>query len=127
MERLHVKPQATQQRKRFISTLINYMPGAWFTPSQNELIALYKQRYKMALDERKFDAALIFLNKILEVDPVNVEAKLGKAEIYHRYLSDYTRAVEHYQKVIRLTADRQEDQVHLRARDSLTEIMELLS
>lgn len=127
MERLHVKPQAVQQKKRLLSALLDYMPGAWFTPSQNELIALYKQRYKIALDERKFDSALIFLNKILEVDPLNAEAKLCKAEIYHRCLSDYTRAVEQYQKVIRLTADRQDDSVHLRARDSLSEIMELLS
>jgi tetratricopeptide (TPR) repeat protein len=81
----------------------------------------------MALDEHKFDAALIFLNKIIEVDPTNVEAKLLKAEIYHRYLNDYTRAVEHYNKVIRLTTGRNGDDVHLRARDSLSEIMELLS
>lgn len=127
MERLTIKPQASHTKKRLISSLIHYMPGAWFTPSSNELVALYKQRYKMALDERKFDAALIFLNKILEVDPLNLEAKLCKGEIYHRYLNDYTRAVEQYNKVIRLSADKQNEQVHLRARDSLSEIMELLS
>lgn len=127
MERLRIKSQPTETKRRLLSSLLTYMPGAWFTPSQNELITLYKQRYKMALEERKYDAALIFLNKILEVDPLNVEAKLCKGEIYHRHLNDYTRAVEQYKKVIRLTADRQQDAVHLRARDSLSEIMELLS
>jgi tetratricopeptide (TPR) repeat protein len=127
MERLTIKPQAAQTKKRLLSSIIHYMPGAWFTPSSNELVALYKQRYKMALEEHKYDAALIFLNKILEVDPANLEAKFCKGEIYHRHLNDYTRAVEQYRKIIRLTADRQEDAVHLRAKDSLTEIMEMLS
>jgi tetratricopeptide (TPR) repeat protein len=101
------------------------MPGAWLSPSQDELIAVYRQRYRMALEERKFDAALIFLNKIIEVDPNNLEAKLSKADIYHYHLNDLGRAVEQYRKVIRLS-DRDGD-CRSRAEDSLSEIMELLS
>jgi tetratricopeptide (TPR) repeat protein len=103
------------------------MPGAWLTPSPNELVAVYRQRYQLALQDEKYDTALIFLNKILEVDPMNLEAKFSKAEIYHRYLRDYTRAVDQYSKLVRLTADHQDDAIHLRARDSLSEIMEMLS
>ena len=40
----------------------------------NELISLYRLRYRMALEEQKYDTAMIFLNKIIELDPVNVEA-----------------------------------------------------
>jgi tetratricopeptide (TPR) repeat protein len=127
MERLPVRPSAAQTKKRLINTLLNYMPGAWFSPSQNDLIALYRQRYRMALDEKKYDIALIFLNKILEVDPINLEAKYCKGEIYHRHLNDYGRAVEQYKKVIRLSDREAEEDFHLRAEESLCEIMEMLS
>lgn len=127
MERLRVKRQTSPTKGRLLSALLTYMPGAWISPSQNELVAVYRQRYRMAVEEAKYDTALIFLNKIIEVDPHNIEAKLCKAEIYHRYLKDYGRAVEQYNKVIRLTADGAEGDLHSRARNSLAEIMELLS
>ncbi|HEY2830535.1 MAG TPA: hypothetical protein VGJ88_10500, partial [Thermoanaerobaculia bacterium] len=84
-------------------------------------------RYRIALEESRFDTAMIFLNKILELDPINVEAKLCKGEIYHRCLGDYERAIEQYSKVIRLTSDRQNETVHIRARARMAEIMEMLS
>lgn len=128
MERLPVRAQGAEQtKKRLLSTLLTYMPGAWVSPSQNDLVALYRQRYRMALEEKKFDIALIFLNKILEVDPLNLEAKLCKGEIYHRHLNDYTRAVEQYKKVIGLTNGDERSDANVRARNSLSEIMELLS
>jgi tetratricopeptide (TPR) repeat protein len=81
----------------------------------------------MAMDEKKYDTAMIFLNKILEVDPMNVEAKLCKGDIYHRALGDYPKAIELYNKVIRLTSDGQNEMIHLKARAAMSEIMELLS
>jgi tetratricopeptide (TPR) repeat protein len=84
-------------------------------------------RYRMAMDEGKYDTALIFLNKILEVEPLNLEAKIGLGEIFHLHLHDYTRAVEQYNKVIKLTARNPENELHARARASMTEILELLS
>lgn len=121
-QRLEVK-----RSNRFVSAIQTYLPGAWIAPKENELISLYRLRYKMALEEQKYDTALIFLNKILELDPVNVEAKLCKGDIYHRHLQDYAKAIEQYNKVIRLTHDRREDAVHLRAREAMAEIMEMLS
>lgn len=110
-----------------MSTLLTYLPGAWIDPNNSELIALYRLRYRMALEEEKYDAAMIFLNKILELDPLNAEAKLSKGEIYHRYLLDYTQAIDHYNKVIRLTANGGDEQTHSRARAAMSEIMEMLS
>lgn len=81
----------------------------------------------MALDERKYDAALIFLNKILELDPLNAEASLCKGEIYHRCLQDYAKAIEQYKKVLRTTSEKESASVHVRARAAMAEIMELLS
>jgi tetratricopeptide (TPR) repeat protein len=126
MERSQIKP-AVDTKGRLMTTLLNYMPGAWFTPTNTDLIVVYRQRYQMALEDGKYDIAMIFLNKILEVDPVNVEAKLLKGDLYHRHIKDYQRAVEQYNKVIRLTSNKPEEPTHHRARNSLAEIIEMLS
>ena len=126
-QRIEVKRSNPATKSRLLSAIRTYLPGAWIDPKNNELIALYRLRYKMAVEEQKYDTAMIFLNKILELDPVNVEAKLCKGDIYHRFLQDYPNAIDQYNKVIRLTSDRQGEQVHVRARAAMAEIMELLS
>ena len=126
-QRLEVKRSNTPARNRLLSTVLTYLPGAWIDPKKDELISLYRLRYRIALEEDRFDTAMIFLNKILELDPMNVEAKLCKGEIYHNCLGDYERAIEQYTKVIRLTSDRQGEPVHLKARARMAEIMEMLS
>jgi tetratricopeptide (TPR) repeat protein len=126
-QRLEVKRSNAPAKNRLLSTVLTYLPGAWIDPKKDELISLYRLRYRIALEEDRFDTAMIFLNKILELDPVNVEAKLCKGEIYHRCLGDYERAIEQYTKVIRLTSDRQGDAVHVKARARMAEIMEMLS
>ncbi|HEU4521857.1 MAG TPA: tetratricopeptide repeat protein [Thermoanaerobaculia bacterium] len=123
-QRLQVKRTNPASRNRLLSTLLTYLPGAWIDPNNSELISLYRLRYRMAMEEGKYDAAMIFLNKILELDPSNAEAKLSKGEIYHRCLHDYPKAIEHYNKVIRLNAD---ETTRLRAREAMSEIMEMLS
>ncbi|MEA2240047.1 MAG: hypothetical protein QOC81_4771 [Thermoanaerobaculia bacterium] len=126
-QRLEIKRSNSNRDNRLLSTIRNYLPGAWIAPKNNELITLYRLRYRMALEERKYDAALIFLNKILELDPLNAEAKLCKGEIYHRCLQDYAKAVEQYNKVLRITGSKESETIHLRARAGMAEIMELLS
>ena len=126
-QRLEVKRiSSTPIRNRLISALLTYLPGAWIDPRDRELISLYRLRYKMAMEEQKFDTALIFLNKILELDPSNVDAKFSKAEIYHRCLNDYANAIDQYNKIIRLTAHQQDD-ANMRARAAMSELMEMLS
>jgi tetratricopeptide (TPR) repeat protein len=126
-QRVPVKRASPATRGSLLTTLMTYLPGAWINPKDKELIALYRLRYRMAMEEQKHDTAMIFLNKILELDPVNVEAKLCKGEIYHRCLHDYARAIEQYNKVLRLTSSTKSEAVHLKARASLSEIMEILS
>jgi tetratricopeptide (TPR) repeat protein len=121
------QPVSSGVKGRLLSTILTYLPGAWIDPKDNELITLYRLRYKMALEEEKYDTAMIFLNKILELDPMNLEAKLSKGEVYHRCLNDYPRAIEQYNKVIRLSADGRDDALHTRARAAMSEIMEMLS
>ncbi len=124
---LQVKRSDPPTRSRLIATLRMYLPGAWIDPRRNELIALYRLRYNMAMGEAKYDTAMIFLNKIIELDPANVQAKLCKGEIYHRCLKDYARALEQYNKVIRMTTSREDEPVRAKAREAISELMELLS
>lgn len=126
-QRIEVKRSNPAMKSRLISTILTYLPGAWIDPKNNELVSLYRLRYRIALDEQRYDTAMIFLNKILEIDPMNLEAKLCKGEIYHRCLGDYPKAIEQYNKVIRLSSDRQEDTIHKKARAGMSEIMEMLS
>jgi tetratricopeptide (TPR) repeat protein len=127
VKRSNPAPPAGPTKARLLNTLLTYLPGAWIDPKNNELITLYRLRYRMAMEEEKHDTAMIFLNKILELDPMNLEAKLCKGEIYHRCLGDYTRAIEQYNKVIRLSSDAQDETVNTRARAAMSEIMEMLS
>src|SRR5213080_3647075 len=115
-QRLEIKRSNAPTNSRLISTIRSYLPGAWIAPKNNELITLYRLRYKMALEEQKYDTALIFLNKILELDPMNAEAKLCKGEIYHHGLRDYPRAIEQYNKVLRTTSENEAPTIHVRAR-----------
>ncbi|HSP15582.1 MAG TPA: hypothetical protein VLV78_12595 [Thermoanaerobaculia bacterium] len=124
---LQVKRSGPATKSRLISALRMYLPGAWIDPRRSELISLYRLRYNMAMQEGKYDTAMIFLNKIIEVDPADVQAKLCKGEIYHRCLKDYGSAIEQYKKVMTLTTTREQEEIRARAREAISEIMEMLS
>ena len=125
---LQVKRSNPQQKNRLINALMTYLPGAWIDPRRAELITLYRLRYKMAMEEGKYDTALIFLNKIIELDPSNLEAKFCKGEVYHRCLKDLPQAIHQYNTVIRLTANvADDDPSREKARAAMSEIMEMLS
>lgn len=126
-QRIEVKRSNPAPKGRLLSTLLRRIPGAFIDPRNNELIALYRLRYRMAMEEEKFDTAMIFLNKILELDPMNGEAKLCKGDIYHRCLADYPRAIEQYNKVLRMESNTENQRLQVRAREAMAEIMELLS
>ncbi|MGA7616610.1 MAG: tetratricopeptide repeat protein [Thermoanaerobaculia bacterium] len=113
--------------RRLLSALLTHLPGAWIQPSNRELKSLYRVHYERALAEQRYDSAMIFLNKMLEADPHDLEARLLVGELYHRHLHDYDRAVEQYNKVLRLTSGVRSSPIHTRARVSLSELIELLS
>jgi tetratricopeptide (TPR) repeat protein len=118
--------QSNSIGRRFVTALRRHLPGAFLTPEKKELVALYRLRYRMAMDERKHDCARIFLEKIMEVDPTDLDARICYAELHHRHLRDFDRAVEQYNKVIRL-AGPASSEAGRRARGGLTELIELLS
>ena len=111
---------------RLVTALKKHLPGAFLNPEKTELVALYRLRYRMAMEERKLDCARIFLEKIIEVDPSDLDARICHAELHHRHLRDFDRAVEQYTKVIKL-AGSTHTEAGRRARGGLSEIIELLS
>ena len=111
---------------RLVSALRKRLSGAFLNPETKELVSLYRLRYRMAMDDKKHDCARVFLEKILEIDPADLDARICKAEMHHRHLRDFDKAVEQYTKVIKLAGPNQSE-AGRRARGGLTEIIELLS
>ena len=63
-------------------------------------IALYRKRANLAFGEERYNDALVFLAKILRLNPYDLTARMVVAEIYHRHLHEPTKAVLTYEKVI---------------------------
>ncbi len=70
----------------------------------SEEAALYYRRACLAAAEERFDVALIFCSKALEIDARHLPARLLMARIYDRGLSDVSAAVAAYRKVIALAS-----------------------
>lgn len=63
-------------------------------------VALYRKRADLALGEERFGDALVFLAKILRLNPYDLAARMAVAETYHRHLSEPVKAILTYEKVI---------------------------
>jgi hypothetical protein len=63
---------------------------------------LYLQRALKAAAEERFDVALVFCGKALDVEPGNLGARLLAGRLYDHARHDVDSAVEAYQKVIAL-------------------------
>jgi len=63
-------------------------------------IALYRRRAEMALREERWNDALVFLAKILRLNPYDLAARMAVATTYHRGLEEPTKAILTYEKVI---------------------------
>ncbi len=63
-------------------------------------IALYRRRAEMALREERWNDALVFLAKILRLNPYDLAARMSVATTYHLGLEEPTKAILTYEKVI---------------------------
>ena len=71
-------------------------------PSSAGEARLYLQRALKAAAEERFDVALVFCGKALDVEPGNLGARLLSGRLYDHARNDIDRAVEAYRKVIAL-------------------------
>jgi tetratricopeptide (TPR) repeat protein len=69
-----------------------------------EEVRLYYRRACLAAAEERWDVALIFCDKALEIDPRDLPTRLLVARIHDRGLDDVDGAVAAYRKVITLAA-----------------------
>jgi len=72
-------------------------------PNSESEAQLYLQRALHAATEERFDVALVFCRKALDVAPSNLAARFLAGQLYDHVLHDVDRAVEAYRKVIVLS------------------------
>lgn len=71
-------------------------------PSSAGEARLYLQRALKAAAEERYDVALVFCGKALDVEPGNLGARLLSGRLYDHARHDIDRAVDAYRKVIAL-------------------------
>lgn len=80
---------------------------------------LYLRRAVQAATEERYDVALVFCAKALEVAPTNVPARFLAGQLYEHALRDVDRAVEAYRKVIVLSGYESANPYVAAAREAL--------
>jgi len=85
---------------------------------------LYYRRARLAAAEERFDVALVFCTKAVEVAPRHLAARLLMAKIYDRGLNDLEAAVAGYKKVIALAGYEGTDPHCLAAREALDTLVQ---
>jgi tetratricopeptide (TPR) repeat protein len=65
-----------------------------------EEVALYRHRAEVALEEERYSDALVFLAKILRLNPYDLQARTTVAHTYHYALKEPTKALLTYEKVV---------------------------
>ena len=85
---------------------------------------LYYRRGCLAAAEERYDDALVFVDKALDVDPAHLPARLLAAQIYDRGLGLFDEAVAAYRKVIALAGYDSEDPYCAAARRALDALVQ---
>jgi len=80
---------------------------------------LYLQRALHAASEERYDVALVFCGKALDLTPGNLAARFFAGQLYDRALHDVDRAVEAYRKVITLSGYDASNPYVVAAREAL--------
>lgn len=85
---------------------------------------LYYRRACLAAAEERWDVALIFCAKALDIDPRDLPTRLLVARIHDRGLNDVDGAVAAYRKVITLAAYDGRDPYCTAAKEALDALMQ---
>ncbi len=68
--------------------------------SLDDEVALYRRRAEIALKEERFLDAIVFLAKVLRLNPYDLGARMAVAEIYHFQLLELEKAIMSYEQVL---------------------------
>lgn len=89
-------------------------------------VALYRKRADVALREERYNDALVFLAKILRLNPYDLQARMTVAETYHLYLHEPTKAILTYEKVIAAAGYDDSNPFCSSAREGIRELSTLM-
>jgi tetratricopeptide (TPR) repeat protein len=87
-----------------------------------EEIALYRHRADLALQEERWNDALVFLAKILRLNPYDLQARMAVAWTYHYKLGEATKALLTYEKVIAAAGYDESNSYSAAAREGIREL-----
>lgn len=90
--------------------------------SLEDEVALYRKRADVALHEERWNDALVFLAKVLRLNPYDLAARMLVAETYHHALNEPTKALLTYEKVFAAGGYDESNSYCVRARDGIREI-----
>jgi tetratricopeptide (TPR) repeat protein len=85
-------------------------------------IALYRRRAEMALREERWNDALVFLAKILRLNPYDLAARMSVASTFHYGLEEPTKALLTYEKVIAAAGYDESNPYCVSAREGIREL-----
>ena len=109
-----------------IQRLLRSLRSTWSAERETfnleEEIALYRLRAEVASREERHQDALVFLAKILRLDPYDLTARLSVAETYHRALKEPTKALLTYEKVIAAATYDESNSCCVKARQGIREL-----
>ena len=95
-------------------------PGEDFTLEDE--VALYRRRADLALREERYNDALVFLAKILRLNPYDLQARMLVAQVYHYGLNEPTKALLTYEKIVASAGYDESNSYCVIARDGIREL-----
>jgi len=85
-------------------------------------IALYRHRAELAEAEERWADSLVFLAKILRLNPYDLKARMRVARTYHHRLKEPTKALLTYEKVIAAAGYDDSNSYSVAAREGIREL-----
>ena len=84
-----------------------------------EEVALYRHRAEVALEEERYSDALVFLAKVLRLNPYDVQARMTVAHTYHYALKEPTKALLTYEKIVAASGYDETNSYSVAAREGI--------
>lgn len=109
-----------QQLLRSFRANLGVGPGEDFT--LDDEVALYRRRADVALREERYNDSLVFLAKILRLNPYDLQARMLVAQIYHHGLNEPTKALLTYEKIVASAGYDESNSYCVIARDGIREL-----
>lgn len=106
--------------EKFLRSFRSSLAGEEFTLEDE--VALYRRRADMARREERYADSLVFLAKILRLNPYDLSARMVVAETYHRHLNEPAKALLTYEKVIATAGYDDSNPWCARAREAIREL-----